>query len=156
MTYSSRSVTFSGHFHLNAPVERVFPLFSPLGEKYWVPGWDPEIVYPIDREWEEGMVFRTTEESGIAVWFISRLELSIHRVEYIRVEPNHLVARIEVKCTGKSADSTEVLTQYSFIGLSPAGNDAIGIMPAKEYDSKMARWAAWLEGHLSSDAARTL
>jgi len=29
-----------------------------------VPGWDPELLHPPGVEWEEGLVFRTREESG--------------------------------------------------------------------------------------------
>ena len=153
MPFNSRTETFSGHLRVKAPVERVFPLFSPMGEKNWVRGWDPEILHPTDRDWEEGMIFRSSEESGTAVWVLSRLDLSMHQVQYVRIEPDYYVARIEVICKETSADCTDVFTKYSFIGLASAGNEAIGRMTAKEYDSKMTKWAAWLESFLSSNMA---
>jgi hypothetical protein len=31
-------------FHLNAPLARVFPLFTAQGERAWAPGWEPRIL----------------------------------------------------------------------------------------------------------------
>jgi hypothetical protein len=39
--FSARSVEFKGRFVVPAPIETVFDLFSPLGERNWVPDWNP-------------------------------------------------------------------------------------------------------------------
>lgn len=33
--------TRMGRFHLDAPLRRVFPLFTAGGEREWAAGWDP-------------------------------------------------------------------------------------------------------------------
>src|SRR5258706_16458471 len=45
----AKAITHRGLIRLAAPVERVFPLFGPVREKLWAPGWNPQIVYPLDR-----------------------------------------------------------------------------------------------------------
>src|SRR5512135_1664224 len=46
--FAAATVTRTGHLTFDAPVEKVFPLFTPLGERNWAPGWNPEILYPAD------------------------------------------------------------------------------------------------------------
>jgi len=150
MTFLPGTASFTGRIRLNGSVERVFPLFSPIGEKGWVPGWDPEILHPIGGFWEEGLIFRTSEEGGMAIWIVSNLDITAHRVSYHRVEPTLYVARIDVTCDEMSIGVTDVSTVYSFVGLSEEGNDAISVMTATEYAAKMVRWTSWLESCLAS------
>jgi hypothetical protein len=144
MSFTPRACTLRGGFAVRGPVETVFPLFSPDGERKWVPGWDPEILHP-PTGWEQGQIFRTREERGDAVWVITRLDRARHEVEYHRVEPGRYVAHIEVRCHAVSDRETEVTTAYSFIGLAAAGNEDIAAMTQAAYDAKMSRWAEWIE-----------
>lgn len=142
-------VLLEGGFTVGGAVEEVFGLFSPAGERLWVPEWEPEFLRPADPGWEEGQVFRTVEEQGEAVWVVGRLDRASHRVRYHRVEPGRYVATVEVVCRAAGEAMTEVATTYGFLGLSPSGNQEIGAMSQADYDAKMRRWAGWIEGHLS-------
>ena len=145
-----RSIVLRGHLTVAAPLGRAFELFSPQGERLWVPGWDPEIIFPPGASWVEGLIFRTKEETGDALWVVSRLDPFFHRVIYHRVEPGRYVARIDVQCDPASPDTTDVSTSYTFTGLSAAGNDEIARMTQESYDAKMARWSAWIGAVLGS------
>lgn len=138
-----RSKTLTGSLTVDAPVERAFPLFSPLGELLWVPGWNPEVLDPLDAEWEEEMLFRTHDEHGEAVWVITRLDRTAHEVTYHRVEPGRYIARVEVRCT-PVGEQTSVRVSYGFVGLSDAGNGEIDAMTDADYAEKMKRWAGWI------------
>src|SRR5919202_4351324 len=94
--FHSRSVAFSGTIRLAGPIDLVFELFSPLGEKHWVPGWNPELLHPRGAVWDEGLIFRTREDTGDAIWSITRLTRVRHAVQYQRVEPDRYVARVAV------------------------------------------------------------
>ena len=150
MIFLPLKASFTGRIRLNGSIERVFPLFSPIGEKEWVPAWDPEILHPAGGFWQEGLIFRTSEESGSAVWIISNLDIAAHRVSYHRVEPTHYVARIDVTCYEVSTGVTDVSTAYTFVGLSDEGNETISAMTAEEYAVKMIRWTSWLERCLAN------
>jgi hypothetical protein len=134
---STRELT--GHLSVPAPIEVAFELFSPLGERLWVPGWNPEILHPPDVAWEQGQIFRTREERGDAIWVVSALDRAGHRAEYHRVEPNRYVARVRVQCTASADGTTGVTTSYQFVGLSPEGNGEIAAMTAEAYADKMAQ-----------------
>jgi hypothetical protein len=153
-TFTARAVTLTGGLVLGAGVDEVFRLFSPLGEKLWVPEWDPQLLHPAGSEWEEGLIFRTREETGDAVWIVSRLDLVSHDVTYHRVEPGRYVARIEVSCRALGDRSTEATVVYSFVGLSESGNREIAAMTQDAYDAKMSRWTKWITHHLEAGHER--
>jgi hypothetical protein len=147
--FRSRTVRLTGALTLPAPIDQVFPLFSPQGERDWVPGWDPEIVDPPDGSWRQGSIFRTREEMGEAIWIVTRLDQGRHEVEYHRVEPGRYVAHVEVHGVASSSTSTLATVTYRFIGLSEKGNADIAAMTEEAYAQKMARWAGWIGGLLA-------
>jgi hypothetical protein len=149
--FTPAAVRLTGTIRLDGPIDRVFDLFSPLGEKAWVPGWDPELLHPPGASWEQGAIFRTREETGDAVWVVTRLERAAHDVEYHRVEPERYVARVHVRCAAAAgADRTDATVVYEFVGLSDRGNADIAAMTDDAYAEKMARWTRWINAHLAS------
>jgi len=148
MPFVADSRILTGEFTIAGPVDVVFNLFSPLGEKSWVPGWDPQLLHPAGVTWERGLVFRTQEEKGDAIWIVTRLDRQGHLVEYYRVESSRYVARVEVRCRALSAPETEVQTTYEFIGLSKEGNEQIATMTEDDYKAKMTRWQNWINTYL--------
>jgi len=145
---SSRSIVLCSGFTLPCPVETAFPLFSPLGEKDWVPGWNPTLLHPPGVDWAEGQVFTTQEEKGEAVWVVTRLDRARHEAAYVRVEPGRTVAQVRVRCEARDAARTDVRVDYTFAGLSDEGNAAIAAMTEDAYVQKMTRWREAIEAHL--------
>jgi hypothetical protein len=143
-------VRLTGTIALAAPVNDVFPLFSPLGEKKWVEGWDPEILFPRGADWVEGMVFRTFSPGQEAIWVVAELDPQAHRVVYYRVEPDNLVARVEVRCRALGIDRTEATTIYSYVGLSNTGNEHVAEWTNAAYMAKMDRWEKIINEYLAS------
>jgi hypothetical protein len=148
--FRSRSVTLCGGFAIACPIERAFPLFSPLGEKDWVPGWNPTLLHPPGVDWALGQVFTTQEETGEAVWVVTRLDREGHEAAYARVEPGHYVAQVRVRCEARDAARTDVQVEYTFVGLSDEGNATIAAMSEDAYVQKMTRWREAIEAHLRS------
>ena len=147
--FMSRCAEFAGRFTVTGPIKTVFDLFSPLGERLWVPDWSPELLYPPGAVWARGQIFRTREETGEAVWVVTVLNREAHEVEYHRVEPQRYVARVGVKCAVLADETTEVSTTYAFVGLSSRGNSEIASMTFESYSRKMERWEQWISGHLT-------
>ena len=149
-----RTLTLRGRLLVAAPTDDAFPLFSPDGERRWVPGWNPEILHPTDGTWQRGQIFRTREDSGEVVWIVTRFDAAQHEAEYHRVEPGRYVSRIEVCCRSAGEAQTEVFVAYTLIGLSEAGNRDIAAMTPEEYAEKMTRWAKWIDDYLAAGSAR--
>ena len=150
--FAARSIELSGGFILSVPPDVAFELFSPLGEKLWVPDWNPELLYPPGFSWERGLIFRTAEERGEAVWVVTALDRERHEVEYHRVEAGRYVATVSVTCRPHASLQTEVRVTYLFVGLSEVGNQDIAAMSQTSYEEKMRRWQDWIHRHLSGTA----
>ena len=142
--FEARSIELAGSFTLPMAPAEAFPLFSPIGEKRWVPGWDPELVHPPGVEWERGLIFRTREERGDAIWVVTALDRERREVEYHRVEAGRYVARVQVRCPAAPAGGTDVHVTYTFVGLSDVGNGDIAAMSREAYVEKMQRWQGWI------------
>jgi hypothetical protein len=147
--FSSKSVRLVGTISLFGSIEEIFPLFSPEGEKLWVPDWNPVLLHPPDTDWAEGLIFRTEGEMGEAIWVVTRLDRAAHKVEYYRVEPGRHVARIVVSCSAIADQLTEAATSYEYIGLSESGNTEIAGMTQESYAVKMEGWSEWINEYLS-------
>jgi hypothetical protein len=141
MRFTPLSRTFVGTLHVDEEVSKAFPLFSPLGEKSWVPKWNPELLFPPDTKWDQGLIF-TTEG---AVWVVAALDRTAHTVSYYRVEPERLVANVRVACRPEDDGRTEVEVSYTFVGLTDAGNETIGAMSDAEYTQKLVNWEKWIK-----------
>jgi hypothetical protein len=152
--FVAESREYSGSLSIRAAIEPVFELFSPVGERAWVPGWSPELLHPPDVSWAQGQIFRTRDATGEAVWVVSRLDRDAHEVEYHRVEPQRHVARVRVKCAASSGTVTSVVVSYSFVGLSREGNDEILAMTADAYAGKLGRWQRWIDAYLGTATIR--
>jgi len=149
MPFAAHERTLRGRLEVAASIDQTFPLFSPAGERAWVPGWDPEFVHPAEPVWVEGQIFRTREKQGEAVWLVTRLDRTHHHVEYHRVEPGRYVAHVDVRCWATHDGDTEVSTAYRYVGLSEAGNEEIDAKSQKDYEAKMARWSERIAKHLA-------
>jgi hypothetical protein len=151
VAFVPKSIELNGSFRLPVPPSTAFELFSPLGEKRWVPDWRPELLYPAGVAWQRGLIFRTAEERGEAVWVVTKLDHEGHEVEYHRVEAGRYVAKVTVRCRGEGASHTEVSVGYVFVGLSDVGNQDIAAMSREPYRQKMERWQRWIEACLSRE-----
>jgi hypothetical protein len=138
-----RSIHLEGGFTLSEPIGEAFPLFSPIGEKAWAPGWEPELIHPPDTVWAEGLIFRTPGSPNPAIWVVACFEN--HHVRYYRYEMPDLVVSVDVECTSLAERSTRVTVGYSFVSLTAAGDEAIAAMSEKAYEQKMRDWKRMIE-----------
>jgi hypothetical protein len=149
--FQGKGVTCTGHLQFDARVETVFPLFTPLGEKHWAKGWDPEVVYPRDRDVAEGMVFRT--QDGVEhVWTLIHYDPANHSVAYNVVAHGMMVRNIEVRCRPAGTARTVVEVTDSYVGLSPEGNAFVERLTEAAYEKKMAYWKEAIGAYLAGAA----
>ena len=137
--FQAKSVTNTGRLRFPAAVDRVFLMFTPIGEKAWAEGWNPHIVYPRDGEIAEGMVF-TTEDHGGAFWVNTQYDPAQHAVSYANFAPGVLINRIQIRCRALGANETEVAVTYTHTGLSEHGNQFVEHMDAAAFAKKMQYW----------------
>ena len=119
-----------------APPSEVFPLLCPVREYDWIDGWDCEMVFSHSGVAEEGCVFTRTDETGPAVWVVSRYEPD-ERIEFVITSPGshvqHLAIRLQADGEGSLLHWTRTVTT-----LAPAGESAVAALDDGSWDGRMA------------------
>jgi hypothetical protein len=140
----------SASIDLNGNIDRVFPLFTPLGEKNWAEGWDPHLIFPSSGEMQEGLIFQTPDHVHGApplIWVVSRYNVSDHRIQYI-ITSAIRVTIISVTCTASGKNSTNAKISYELIGLSPEGNELSHHLIGKLFATNLKDWETAINTYL--------
>jgi hypothetical protein len=96
----------TGIIHTGLPPETAIALFTPEGERAWIPGWDPHH--------HSDTVFTTHG----TIWVVLPTG-EPHTVRYARVTPGRHAGTVEVRCEG---DGTATVT-YDLTPLAPGALD---------------------------------
>jgi uncharacterized protein YndB with AHSA1/START domain len=116
--------TRSATIRLDAPPERAFEMFTPLGERAWAEGWDPEFLHPVDGNACEGSVFVTRAGGRETIWTTIAHDPPRHAA-YSRVTPGLHAVVVEVRLRPADDGGTLADVSYAFTALTAAGNDAV-------------------------------
>jgi hypothetical protein len=106
-------------FHLDAPRAQVFPMFTPLGERAWAPGWEPLMLSGLE---ERGTAFRTRNAEGLeTTWIVTDYRPEAGRVSYARLAHGSNIGLVDVVCTDAPGGGTDVSVRYTLTGISDEG-----------------------------------
>lgn len=139
---------------IDGAIDRVFHLFTPIGEMLWVEGWDPEFVYPRNGEPREGMIFRTTHGGEETLWSCIAWAPGAHRVRYARVTPGSRFGFVEVACREAPLRRTEASVRYTFTALGPPGEAYLANLTAEAYKTMITGWRDRIDAWLAANEPR--
>ena len=105
---------------LNAPINRVFRLFTPLEEKKWERDWDPKFLYPENGQMREDAVFTTVADGQTTIWMVKLYTTYKHHIAYHRITPGIVAGSVDIKCR-PYGEQTSATIIYSFTTLSEDG-----------------------------------
>ena len=151
-----KTISHTKNFEMPVPVADLFPLFSPEGETYWVPGWDYENVMGT-TELSEDYVFLTKAHdhaTSDALWIIKKYEPDSHMVQFYKIEAREKMGVVTVKCSKKGSDSTQVQVTYKYMALSEAGDAFIEAFNENAYEAFIAEWQQLLSNYFDSSNLR--
>jgi hypothetical protein len=129
---------------LPIPVDRAFPLFTPIGEIDWAPGWAPDFLHPTSGETQAGMVFTTAADGVTTLWACTEWAPDQHRVRYARVTPGNRFGFVDVRCTARCGD-TEVEVGYQFTALGPEGEVYVSGLTEAAFAEMIEEWKRLIE-----------
>ncbi len=149
--FAAKRVVRTRSILLNASVEKVFPLFTPLGEKAWAEGWNPQILHPASGETVEGMVFVTRHggDEQDTIWTVSVYSPEKYFVRYLRVSPESRLGVVEVSCAAADLGKTQATVIYEFTALSEQGNQFIDDFTEEHYQQYISEWESAINDYLS-------
>jgi Polyketide cyclase / dehydrase and lipid transport len=138
----SSRVVCRGSFVLPLAPSEAVGRFTPLGEREWVPDWDPS--FPAgspDDDTEPGTVFTTTAHGHTTVWVVA--ERNDLRVRYARMTQQLSAGTVTVECRPVQP-GTEVVVTYDLTALSSRGQQVIERF-AEDYRSFLESWRQSIE-----------
>ena len=144
-TANPAHVRRSGQITLQGPVEKVFPLFGPVDEAKWAPGWEPAMKYGGNAE--AGTVF-TTGSAHPATWVVSHYDDRAHEIQYIVVFPEDRVVQLDIACQSGKAAETRCDVAYAITALSPAGRQAIESFTQERHEQRLSHWQMAINHYL--------
>jgi hypothetical protein len=149
--FKAERVQKSASFVVNTDIEKAFPLFGPIREKEWTISWEPQIIYSVNSEVEEHMIFKTSgkhhgEEEFL--WVLSQYKPKDYFIEYA-VSTSQRVWFITVLCRPKGKN-TSVTVTYSYTGLTEHGNELNKAALDKMYAHNLKDWEEAINYYLAT------
>ena len=128
-------------FHLDAPRERVFPLFTAQGEREWAPGWEPLML---SGAAERGSAFQTHNHHGQeTTWIVIEYEPSEGRASYARLAQGLNIGLVDVVCTEAEGGGTDVSVAYTLTALNAEAEMFVeNFLEPQQYARMMDEWQA--------------
>ena len=144
---ASRSFTIE----LNAPPAAAFPLFGPVREGEWSPGWAPQFLHPAVPTQAAGAVFVTEGEHGTLTWLLSRYDEAAGEAAYEVIAPGRVLTRIAIRVTPAVQARHSIATvSYRRAALAPAGNADVEAFE-HHFESQAAHWQGAINAALAKD-----
>lgn len=144
---NSYAVHCRGTVHVPLPVAAAIELFTPEGERRWVPGWDPQYPARVSGR-EAGTVFTTRAGDRSTTWVI--VESGEDVMRYARVVPGRQAGTVAVRCRADGR-ATHATVEYRSTALDPGAARELGEFAAT-FAATMVEWERRIEAAVSVDA----
>jgi hypothetical protein len=145
-----KTVQHTRTFEMAVAIKNLFPLFSPEGEKHWVPGWDYENVMGTTELSEDYVFLTKSHDHGTtdAIWLVKRYDPESHFVQFYKIEPEDKIGVITVKCSELAAERTQVEVTYKYVALSSVGERFVSGFSESFYDHFIGQWQTLLSNYM--------
>lgn len=125
-------------FHLDAPRDRVFPLFTARGEREWAPGWDPLMLSGAEQR---GSAFQTRNGDRTTTWIVADYRPDEGRASYARLAQDSNIGLVDVVCTEAGGGGTEVSVRYTLTPLNAGAQAFVDeFLEPRQYQRMMEEW----------------
>ena len=126
---------------LNGSVADVTPLFGPVREAEWAPGWSPHFIHPAQGVQREGVVFTTTSGDGRdRLWLLTTYDLRNGRVEYVAITPAFTASEIKIRVLSDGERHSRATITYRRSALAPEGNTEVAKLDAHWAEQQRIHW----------------
>jgi hypothetical protein len=131
--FKSKMVKIGFPIFIKAPVDKVFPLCSPVEEYKWIPGWKCNLIHcPNDRV-EQGTIFSEISSApflmgsfqGKTTWTVVKHDSESYKIHFRLDNKNSSsLYKIELEDNGKGG--TEGKLNFTYNGINKKGNKLVG------------------------------
>jgi len=129
-----------------APPEGVLALLTPLGEKAWAEGWEPDIRWQAPGD-GVGTLFVIGRET---LWWLTAFDAVKRQVTYSHLTPGVLLVELSIGLHPLPEGRTRGEVRYTFTALSERGNTRISEMSVEHFAGFMRDWERALNHYLQT------
>ena len=149
-----KTISHTSAFEINQPQEILFPLFTPEGERLWVPGWEYENIMGTTRLHDDYVFLTKSHDHAAtgAIWIVKHYDPRACRVQYYKIEPGEKVGIVSVSCDRLNQTASRVEVTYTYFGLSESGNTFIDNFTRADYEDFISEWKILLEAYFEKIA----
>jgi MOSC domain-containing protein YiiM len=146
------AVRRSGTLRVATPVAQAFPLFTPDGERLWVPDFDPEYLHPLSGEQGPGAIFTTAHGGEDTLWMVLRFSPSDGVAEYARVTPGSRRGTVHVALQALDPVTSQVTVTYDLTSTSEAGDEKLAAFTDAAFAEMLSDWEQKIDRALRQDS----
>jgi hypothetical protein len=142
------SVEHTHAFDVRIPIDELFQLFSPEGEKLWVPDWDYENISGDEKIHEDYVFLTNNHDHGDtqAIWIVKKYDAEKYYVQYYKIEPQDKIGIVTVQCYDFEK-ITRVSVTYKYIALSEIGKKLIDDFSKENYEEYINEWKCLIDNY---------
>jgi hypothetical protein len=144
---STWRVEQKGSFELPMTAETAFPLFSPEGERLWVPQWNPTPIFPVDDvvRWQTNAVWSIVRDGEPLTWWTVEVDHKNRNASYVHFSTGRAV-RVNVHVEPIRPSACRVQVEYIITATSPEGERHVS--QACNMEARMTQWKNLIEAAL--------
>ena len=142
--------TQSFTIELKGLVADVTPLFGPVREAEWAPGWTPRFIHPATGAQHEGVVFTTASANGKErLWLLTAYDVKEGRVEYVFITPGFTANEIKIRVVPDGEKQCKATITYRHSALVPEGNEEVVKLDGHWAEQQRLHWEAAINAALA-------
>ena len=139
---------------LKGSVADATPLFGPVREAEWAPGWTPHFLHPSEGAQGEGVIFTTTASKGKErVWLLAAYDIKEGRVEYVIITPGFTANEVKIRVVPDGDRQCKATITYRHSAVAPEGNEEVNKLDAQWADQQRVHWEAAINDLLTKGGA---
>lgn len=139
------TVQASMTLHLAAAPEAAFPLFDPVNESRWDPGWNPQLL---GTRVQQGLVFLTDDDRGRSTWLLDVYDPQKYVIRYVVNSPS-ILDQIDIALQSAGPNRTIATVTYTRTALDPKMEDSVRHF-GEHFPSHAAHWESAINSVLTA------
>jgi len=126
---------------LNGSVNEVSPLFGPVREAEWAPGWTPQFIHQPSGGQHEGAVFTTTGADGKErLWMLTVYAPAEGQIEYVVITPGVTANQIKIRVVPDGPNHSQATIIYRHSAVTPEGNQEVAKLDDHWAEQQRLHW----------------
>jgi len=119
--------------YIKAPVDKVFPLCSPVEEYKWIPGWKCNLIHCLNDRVEQGTIFSEISSApflmgsfqGKTTWTVVMHDSESYKIHF-RLDNKNSSSLYKIELEDNDKGGTEGKLDFTYNGINKKGNRLVG------------------------------